>query len=66
MDVMYCHTLLHKYLNVLLKNNNLEMVEQFLDNNPKSGLSPSSWHVFYILGAFYNLKIITPLYILEP
>jgi len=58
MRVMYCQTLLHKYLNAILKNNSLEMVEQFIDNNPKSGLSLFYWHIFYILRVFYNLKLI--------
>jgi hypothetical protein len=58
MDVMYCHTLLHKHLNAILENNNLETVEQFIDNNPKSGLSLFYWHIFYILRVFDNLRII--------
>jgi hypothetical protein len=58
MHVMYCHTLLHKHLNTNLKNNNLEMVEQFIDNNRKNGLSLFYWHIFDILRAFYNLQLI--------
>jgi hypothetical protein len=58
MYIMYCLTLLYKHLNAVLKNNNLEMVEQFIDNNQKSGLSLCYYHIFYILRVFYNIKII--------